>query len=203
MKIILLDDHIAVLKSLNQMLKLEFPQDQIFEFTSFTDCKAFTLAEAEIRLVITDLRMDDSRRMDMVDLCQQLQLPCIVYSGYISKSYVFEALKKGVKGYVSKVSDLQHLYSAVRSIHRDTPYVCPLVQQQHTTVLDKGNVQKPIFTDKELELMDCLCEGNSMQECADKMNASLHTLRGYRKNMLVTNNCSFNLLLKKYIEWYH
>jgi len=76
------------------------------------------LAEEEIDLVITDLKMD---RMDGLQLLQQInrqapEIPVIMVTGFATVSSAVEALKKGAAHYLGKPVNLDELRKTVKEV---------------------------------------------------------------------------------------
>jgi ATP-dependent Lon protease len=76
------------------------------------------LAEEEIDLVITDLKMD---RMDGLQLLQQInrltpEIPVIMVTGFATVSSAVEALKKGAAHYLGKPVNLEELRKTVKEV---------------------------------------------------------------------------------------
>jgi ATP-dependent Lon protease len=76
------------------------------------------LAEEEVDLVITDLKMD---RMDGLQLLQQInrqapEIPVIMVTGFATVSSAVEALKKGAAHYLGKPVNLDELRKTVKEV---------------------------------------------------------------------------------------
>ncbi|MBU1564153.1 MAG: endopeptidase La [Proteobacteria bacterium] len=83
------------------------------------------LAEEEIDLVITDLKMD---RMDGLQLLQQInrlapEIPVIMVTGFATVSSAVEALKKGAAHYLGKPVNLEELRKTVKEVLKKKLFV--------------------------------------------------------------------------------
>lgn len=202
MNILLIDDHQTTLDSLVSIINSVYTNVTIYQFKNFQLAANFINSIDKINLVITDLRIDGFGVMDMVDLCFVKQIPCLIFSGYATKSYLNEAIKKNIIGYVSKASNNEELVCALKKFELKEQYFCPQIKQLLDSEPNIYRNFKPKLTLKEKELLEYLIKGYSMEEITNKMHASIHTLRGYRKNMLHNNKCNFTLLSKLYSEWF-
>lgn len=202
MNILLIDDHQTTLDSLASIINSVYTNVTIYQFKNFQLAANFANSIDKVNLVITDLRIDGFGVMDMVDFCFVKQIPCLIFSGYATKSYLNEAIKKNIIGYVSKASNNEELLCALKKFDLKEQYFCSQIQKLLDSESNIYEHFKPRLTSKEKELLDYLIKGYSMEEITNKMHASIHTLRGYRKNMLFNNKCNFTLLSKLYSEWY-
>lgn len=202
MNILIIDDHQTTLDSLVSLINSVFTNVTIHQFKNFENAAKFINSIDKVDLVITDLRIEGYGVMDMVDYCFIKQIPCLIFSGYVTKSYLNEAIKKNIKGYVSKTSSNEELLKALTLIKMNQHYFCPEIQKIINSETSKKESFKPILSSKEKELLKFLIQGFTMEDITHKMHASIHTLRGYRKNMLHNNKCNFTVLSKLYSEWY-
>lgn len=202
MNILIIDDHQTTLDSLKLLIQSNVSNVKIIPFKCIFDAENYILTNGRVDLVITDLKIEGYGIMDMVEFCCIKNIPCLIFSGYATKSYINEAINKNIIGYVSKTSSNEHLINAIEKFQLKKQYFCPEIQKIKNSDITLFESFKPILTSKEKELLNYLIKGFSMEEITDKMNASIHTLRGYRKNMLHNNKCNFALLSKLYTEWY-
>ncbi len=202
MTILIIDDHQTTLDSLKLLIESVLSDVSVFPFKNFNDAEEYIQAKNLVDLVITDLRIEGNGVMDMVEFCSSKNIPCLIFSGHATKSYINEAIKNNIVGYVSKTSNNEHLVKAIEKFQLKQKYFCPEIQKIMNLESTLFECSKPILSSKEKELLNYLINGFSMEEITDKMNASIHTLRGYRKNMLQNNKCNFALLSKLYSDWY-
>ena len=116
-KILLIDDDVLVLKTLEKVLAR-----QGYEVLAVSDgddaCKA--LKGKKINLIISDIRMprlsgiDTMRKIRNDDQTEIKQTPIILITGYASEEAPIDAVKLGAKDYLLKPFDLDELIKSVQ-----------------------------------------------------------------------------------------
>lgn len=69
--------------------------------------------------------------------------------------------------------------------------------------MNNNNVtQPPSFSQKELDLIQCLAEGLSSKQTADRLGITRHTVDTHRRNLLRKTGCNNTLgLVVKCVRW--
>src|SRR5688572_2867681 len=118
-RIIIADDHPAVLQAVKQLLQEEFPSAHIEEAT---DTK--TLLDMALNqpwdLVITDLAMPGEGGFAALKKIKQAKknLPVIIISTYPAEQYLVRVLQAGAEDFVAKDSLPGGLVEAIRNIFK-------------------------------------------------------------------------------------
>ncbi len=113
--ILVVDDELIARSNMNHVLS----KDGYSCYCAANGIEALgVLAEEEIDLVITDLKMD---RMDGLQLLQQInrlapEIPVIMVTGFATVSSAVEALKKGAAHYLGKPVNLDELRKTVKEV---------------------------------------------------------------------------------------
>ncbi len=201
MKIVVLDDHPVILRSVAEMISKKYPEAQITAFSNLIDARNAIIND-EINLIIIDLKIGESKSFNIIDLCSAKSIKCVVYSSYYSKSFVEEAVSKGISGYVSKGSDPICLEEAIRFALNGIIYYCPMVKESLIKpAMPNDNNARPILTPKQEEILKLIISGMDNKEISDFLNLSYHTIRAARRDLLTANGCSLAVLIKRYINW--
>jgi len=118
-RIIIADDHPAVLQAIRQLLQEEFPSAHIEEAS---DTK--TLVDKALKqpwdLVITDLAMPGESGLSALKKIKQTKkkLPVIITSTYPAEQYQERVLRAGAQAFVAKDSLPGGLIEAIRNIFK-------------------------------------------------------------------------------------
>ncbi|HZI54592.1 MAG TPA: response regulator transcription factor [Chitinophagaceae bacterium] len=118
-RLIIADDHPAVLQAVKQLLQEEFPSAHIGEAT---DTK--TLLDMALNqpwdLVITDLAMPGEGGFAALKKIKQAKknLPVIILSTYPAEQYLVRVLQAGAEDFVAKDSLPGGLVEAIRNIFK-------------------------------------------------------------------------------------
>jgi DNA-binding NarL/FixJ family response regulator len=92
---------------------------------------------------------------------------------------IHKALTAGAQGYVLKSSTGEQLIPALRAVAAGEKWIPGEVADLHA----KRNKFEPL-TPRELEVLHELAKGLANKQIADVMNISMHTTKGYLKNIL-------------------
>jgi DNA-binding NarL/FixJ family response regulator len=92
---------------------------------------------------------------------------------------IHKALTAGAQGYVLKSSTGEQLVPALRAVAAGEKWI----PEEVADLLAKRNKFEPL-TPRELEVLHELAKGLANKQIADVMNISMHTTKGYLKNIL-------------------
>ena len=113
------------------------------------------------------------------------QTKIIVLTMYAEESYVLEALRAGVTGYVLKtqaaVDVVQAIHAAVHGAFYLSPRVTTAVVQAYLT----GSTLPPDpLTSREREIVQRIAEGQTTKEIAAHLGLSVETVKSHRINLM-------------------
>lgn len=113
-KILIVDDEMAIRRTLKEIL--EFEKYEVDEATDGLDCTA-KLKKEQYDVVLMDIKMP---KMDGMEALERVQLiapdtPVIMISGHGTIETAVEAVKKGAFDYISKPPDLNRLLITLRN----------------------------------------------------------------------------------------
>lgn len=106
------------------------------------------------------------------------------------EEYLESMLNAGIKGFLLKNTGVDELERAIEIVNSGKSYFSPDVLQTLTELLrdnkDKKTNDKPDIeiTDRELEVLQLICEGYTNTEIADKLFISQRTVDGHRANLI-------------------
>lgn len=194
-KIYLIDDHNLFLQGISRLLK-DQPEFQIVG-TSNSGKKALAeLGDLLPDIILLDLRFPNESGLDV---CRKIReritnASIIILSQSDSPEDVFQALKVGAKGFLTKNTPLPELFSSITRIHRNGRDLEPIVAQQLIQEFDKyqetvktQKISQPnIFitlSKRELQILKEVADGNPNKLIADNLNISEHTVRNHISNI--------------------
>lgn len=119
-----------------------------------------------------------------------LEIPLVVLSEQISRAQMYAALRAGAKAYVSLNSQPEELVRAIRLASRHQVHLSPeaaqlLVEDVSTSSKLSGHVKIPRgkLSDRELQIVQLLCEGLSSKEIGHRLHISSKTVENHRYNI--------------------
>lgn len=183
-RILIADDHEVVRHGLTLMLNLE-PG-----FRVVGEAQTGTHAIAEVdrlrpNVALLDLKMPE---MDGGTAAAQIKLRfpdtrVIILSGAEINDEVFDALEKGIEGYLLKEVGPDELVHAIRTVVEGKRYIHPAVTQ---ALLERRDARPapPLLSPRELEVMRLLATTDTYREIAQKLFISEETVRTHVKSIL-------------------
>ncbi|MBI3192936.1 MAG: response regulator transcription factor [Ignavibacteriae bacterium] len=114
------------------------------------------------------------------------KIEVIMFSVYEDDDNLFQAICAGASGYVTKPIMPQQLLEAVQQASSGGTPMSPHIARK-VLRLFRQNIPSPKadynLTQRELEILDCLVQGNDYQMTADKLFLSIFTVRAHIRNI--------------------
>ncbi len=112
----------------------------------------------------------------------------LVLTQYETKEYIFSLLRAGAAGYVPKLTRIEELVDAIRTVQTKGAFLQPDVL--HTVVdgiaqpVDAETVARPVLTEREIQIIRLIAEGLSRTEIAERLCISAKTVVTHRANIM-------------------
>lgn len=110
------------------------------------------------------------------------KLKIIVVSSIINGNLVLQLQKAGANAFLSKNSNLDELTNAFKLVEAGKFFMSNDLKSE---VIDlQFNSKKDLFTSREFEILHHIVNGDTIDETAEKLNLSKHTVVAHRRNMM-------------------
>ena len=180
-RIMLADDHAVVRSGLRRLLEQRPGLEVVAEAESgeqayqmFGDCQP--------DVIVMDLSMPGMGGLEAAKriLQRYSNARIIIFSMHEAVSFAAQALKAGVKGYVTKTGVAEDLLQAVLEVSRGKTYLSPEVAQKIAlqTLIGESNPLQQL-TAREFEVFRLLAAGRRVDEVADTLKISQKTVANY------------------------
>lgn len=146
-------------------------------------------------VLLLDLNMP---QLNGVETAKQLQrdypsLRVIVLSTYFSKKFILSMVELGASSYLAKNSAPEAVETSIREVFdKGFSYSDPVMEVIRENMVKKMK-PKPSFgpqlTERELQVLQLICEQKTAQEIAETLFISVRTVDGHRNNLLQKLNC--------------
>jgi DNA-binding NarL/FixJ family response regulator len=188
--ILLADDHNIVRQGIRALLEQHQDIQIVGEASDgFTALDLVQKLRPDILLL--DIRMPGLKGLEVAKELKDQNVPTrtIILSMYDDESYVAEAFRNGVVGYVLKVSLELHLIQAIHEAMKGRNYLSPplsqlsveaYVEKAKETSLDLYHY----LTTRERQVLHLVVDGRTATEIAELLFISPRTVETHRSNLM-------------------
>jgi len=149
-------------------------------------------------LIIVDLKMPHMSGQHLIVKVRERypEMKIIVLSMFDDESVILNCLKElRVNSYLMKSAPPKELYEAISKVHEEGFYFNPHISQimfeglrKRKVAVQSNDIAKAI-SEREKEVLQLICSGDTNSEIAEKLFISKRTVEGHRKNLLEKTNC--------------
>jgi DNA-binding NarL/FixJ family response regulator len=180
-KLILVDDHAVVRSGLRRLLELNKQVEVIAEADSGEQAYQ-CYGELKPDIVVMDISMpgmgglESARRI----IKRYPTAKIIIFSMHETASFASQAIKSGVKGYVTKTGAAEDLTRAVLEVANGKTFLSAEIAQKIALETLSGQ-DDPIhqLSGREFEVFRLLAEGKKVEEVAEMLKISQKTVANY------------------------
>jgi DNA-binding NarL/FixJ family response regulator len=185
-KLIIADDHNLVIDGYRAMLS-EQKDIEIIKVVKDGLQLLNALKKQKPDLIILDLEMPNTDGFRVLEELQNWKKKpkVLVISLNDESTTIYEALKKGANGYLSKTCLKQEFMTAIYTV-LEKGYFLDIKLKRKLIGLEKyqlGLEKKHPFTPMESAIMEKICLGQTHHEIAIHLNISEHTVDFHRRNI--------------------
>jgi DNA-binding NarL/FixJ family response regulator len=192
-KLAIVDDEELIVSLLQEFIIQEQAIDIIITANSGNDflnkLKASTIKPD---IVLMDMRMKDKDGIDTTIEMKKIypEIKVITISSYYKKSFMGFMMRSGVSAFIPKSISPDALINIIHEVNKKSYYFMP---EQVEIMRKQISKQAPMpelnskyleLSEREYEVLKLICEENTAQEIADKLNVSKRTIDGHRNKIL-------------------
>jgi len=194
--IIVVDDHPLFRKGVVQMLSQEGDLEVLAEAEN-SPAALEMIRRIPLDLAIVDIGLHGST--NGIELTKSIRaekpdLPVLVLSMHDESLYADRALRAGARGYLMKREALDSVIQAVRTVLSGELYVSSIMQKRmladHVGAGGQGRTPVDRLTDRELEVLQLIGEGNEVRDIAARLHLSAKTVEAHRGHIKEKLNMS-------------
>jgi DNA-binding NarL/FixJ family response regulator len=190
-KIILVDDHKIFRDSIKSLITIEEIAEIIAEAGNGVEFLKL-LKKHQPDLVLMDISMP---QMDGVEATIEAlkinpEIKILALSSFGDEEYYYKMINAGVKGFVLKNAGIEELELAINTVmDGDSYFSNELLRRIIANIGVKTKLPKSEeLSDREIEVLQEICNGLTNNEIADKLNISAETVKGHRSKILAKTN---------------
>ncbi len=192
-KVLLVDDHTLVREGFAKMLELE--PDLAVVGQASDSKEAFELVKKlNPDIVLMDIRLPGITGIEATKKIKEEspKVEIIILSMYNEDEYIFEAIKAGASGYVLKDISKDDLVRAIRVVHSGESLIQPSLAKKVLKEFahlakdtSQGMAKTPLreLSERELEVLRFVANGNSNKQIADSLLISETTVKAHLRSI--------------------
>lgn len=188
MRLMLVDDHALFREGMRLVLQQLPEVTEVLEAGNFNEALRLAEDNPDLDLALMDLNMPGSDGVVSIRYFNKRypHIPVMVVSGEESRSIMERVMAAGALGFVCKNSNSAVMLSALNLVLSGGVYIPPQLlrpseeaSRQEVARLDRRSTRTNEFglTARQLEVLQCIADGMSNKEIADKLNLAEGTVK--------------------------
>lgn len=200
MRILLVDDHQIVRRSLRQLLAEAYPQAE-FEEAALMD-EARLWLQQSWDLVLLDVSLPGGSGLDLLAEMRAAgrTAPVLMLSVFPEEEFAVRALKLGASGYLTKQSAADEMLLAAKKVLGGGKYVTAALAERLAAKLAgaAGTALHEALSPREREVLCMVAQGMTAKAIAAALGLSEKTVGTYRTRVAEKLGISTNVELTRY-----
>ncbi|MEY4287852.1 MAG: hypothetical protein RL511_1941 [Bacteroidota bacterium] len=189
-RLALVDDHAIVRQGLASMLR-EYPQVELLIIANNGQDFLAQLSQQPVDIVLLDIEMP---QLNGVETLQQLStrypnVKAIMLSMHDDPEIALECLRLGAASYLLKECSLSEMMEAITQVQQNGAYLSAFAEssfaskKHHINGLQQMQLEKG-FSDRDLKVLQLLCDGFTSKLIADQIHVSKKTVDLIRTRLM-------------------
>ena len=175
----IVEDQAEMRKALIRLIKRD-PELQLCSTHESVDDALQNLPQANPEIVLMDIMLNGKNGIEVVSRIKEkypsiLFLMCTIYE---DDDNVFESLKAGASGYVTKKNGLE-ITSSIKELYRGGSPMSPEIARRVVSYFSQKPSKIENLSEREMEILDCLTRETTYKDVAAKLELSLFTIRNH------------------------
>jgi len=190
-KIIIADDHEIFRDGLKLMLS-KYPEIQIAGEAQNGSELIEMVNTHRPDVILTDIKMPV---MDGVDAVKKIvaankDAAVICLSMFDEDDLILDMMEAGAKGYLLKNSDKTEIIDAITTVYHGNYYYSKSTSHKMINLIAKSRFNpyskkmRPEFSEREIEIIQLICNEHSNKEIGEKLFLSSRTVEGHRQRIM-------------------
>jgi len=176
MQILLVDDHLLVRAGLVLVLKQMEDGVDIVEAGTGREAIEFAEKYPDLDLILMDLDLPEGSGLEALSVihAKTPSMPVVILSAMEDQTMISRAMELGARGYIPKSASGEVMLNSLRLVLSGG--VC-LPAGYGDTARGENNIDMPSLTQRQLEVLRLMAQGNSNKEIARELGISENTVR--------------------------
>jgi DNA-binding NarL/FixJ family response regulator len=185
-RVLLVDDHPAVQRGLQELLLDEFKDLETIPVAN-EEAALGRLAQGHWDLAIVDVDLPGAGGLKLIQTLKKHrpQLRILIYTMHSERHLGVQAFQHGADGFVSKDQSSDVLCAAIKRLFAGRKYVTPELAEQLAAAADRNveEARHENLSQREQEIFRFLISGKTPSEIATELGLSIKTVSTFRARM--------------------
>jgi two-component system nitrate/nitrite response regulator NarL len=145
------------------------------------------IRERQPAIALLDLRLPRLDGLEIVRAIQRESLPTrvVVLSADSSREFVYDAIRSGAAGFLTKAATLTEIVDTIAAVARGETVLAPEVQSGLVSELrDRDQPERPLLSERESQVLRLIAEGLTGPEIGERLFISSSTVKTHVKSVL-------------------
>ncbi len=199
------DDHPMVISGIRNMLS-GYPD--ITLVATYKDGNALLegLKQDVLDVLLLDIQMPGKTGDELAPVIAKKypDIKILVLTNFDSTLHVQSMLRKGAHGYLLKTTEQATLIRAIETVWRGDTFIESFMQDKIERSGARARREMSVrsnLTKREKQILQCIVNGDSSQDIADKLFISIRSVENYRSNILLKMDVkNLAMLVRKALE---
>jgi len=182
LKVALIEDDKLIRSELEQMLNTS---ETCQCAGSFMNCETALkeIGKSEPDVILLDIELPGMSGIDGIKKIKDILPECdiIMLTVHEESESIFNALKKGAVGYLDKSASEDKILHAIADVYDGGSPMTPRIARKVLGSFREN--ESTLLTEREKDVLDSLCNGNSYKEIAYNLKITVGTVRHHIKNI--------------------
>lgn len=182
-RILLVDDHELVRTGIRRLLE-DFDDIEVIAEADSGEVAIKLVRELNPQVVLMDVNMPGIGGLEATRKLVQIapETKVIVVTIHLDEPFPTRLLEAGASGYLTKGCAVAEIVDAIRQVSKGKRFIGSDVAQQLALTMLPGSDKSPFdsLSQRELQVMLMVTQGQKIQEIADKLCLSPKTVSTYR-----------------------
>lgn len=202
-RIVIADDHLLIAETWATLINMD-PDFEVVKVFDNTQTLIEEISEIKPDIAILDININPFSGIEATKMIRRLApgTKIIGVSMHNQPSFAKKMMRNGAMGYVTKSSNKNEMYDAIRTVMRGEKFICAEIQRNITNqvLMDDDENKLSRLTEREIEIIKLIKNGSTNKEIAEKLFLSPRTVETHRARILKKLDLKNSLSLVKYIN---
>ncbi len=187
-KVFLVDDHTLFRNGLKLLIDNSKVAKVVAEASSGVDFLD-QINKYQDTIIFMDIQMPKMNGIEATKIALEKypHLKIIALTMFGEDEYYYQMIESGVKGFLLKNTDIDEVLEAIETVAKgENCFSKELLYSiiKNLSQTKSSDFNDPNLSDREIEILQLICEGLSNQDIADKLFISKRTVDKHRSNIL-------------------